>query len=188
MSFAPNGRKSFEPRARCTAFRFVCMKRFYVIAVALLVLMYNTPLFAAQPSTRSTSTETQAPMLPLSETSAMKIRLIVGGRSITATLIDTPTTRDFLSRLPLTLTLEDYASTEKIAYLTRKLSEEGAPEGVDPSAGDITYYAPWGNLALFYRDFRYAKGLIKLGSIDEGTEVFSVPGSVTVTIESLQEQ
>jgi hypothetical protein len=90
--------------------------------------------------------------------------------------------------LPLTLILEDYASTEKIAYLTRKLSEEGAPAGVDPSVGDITYYAPWGNLALFYRDFRYAKGPIRLGSIDEGTEAFSVPGSVTVTIEPLQEQ
>jgi hypothetical protein len=164
------------------------MKRFHVISVVLLALMYNIPLFAAQPSTRSTSTETQALMLPLSETSAMKIRLIVDGRSITATLIDTPTTRDFLNLLPLTLILEDYASTEKIAYLTRKLSEEGAPAGVDPSVGDITYYAPWGNLALFYRDFRYAKGLIKLGSIDEGTEVFSVPGSVTVTIEPLQEQ
>ncbi|WP_337926728.1 cyclophilin-like fold protein [Paenibacillus caui] len=34
----------------------------------------------------------------------------------------------------------------------------------------ITYYAPWGNLAIFYRDFRYSSGLIKLGSIDAGGE------------------
>lgn len=113
----------------------------------------------------------------------MKIRLIINGRSITATLIDSPTTRDFISLLPLTLTLEDYAGTEKIAYLSRKLSREDAPEGYDPSVGDITYYAPWGNLALFYKDFGYAKGLIKLGSIDKGADAFSVHGSVTVTIE-----
>jgi len=116
----------------------------------------------------------------------MKIRLIVEGRSLTATLIDGPTTRDFLSLLPLTLKLEDYASTEKIAYLPRKLSQEGAPAGVDPSVGDITYYAPWGNLALFYKDFGYAKGLIKFGNIDDGAEVFNVPGSVTVTFEALK--
>jgi len=114
----------------------------------------------------------------------MKIRLTVNGRLMTATLVDSPTTRDFLSLLPLTLTLEDYANTEKIAYLSKKLTAEGAPAGVDPSVGDITYYAPWGNLALFYRDFGYAKGLIKLGHIDDGAEVFAVPGSVTATFET----
>jgi hypothetical protein len=115
----------------------------------------------------------------------MKIRLTVNGSSTTATLIDSPTTRDLLSLLPLTLTLEDYAGTEKIAYLPRKLSEEGAPAGVDPSPGDITYYAPWGNLALFYRDFGYAKGLIKLGHMDSGVEMYAVPGPVTVIITPL---
>jgi len=125
--------------------------------------------------------------MPLySETPAMKIRLTVDGRSLSATLLDSPTARDFLSLLPLTLTLEDYAATEKIAYLPRKLSKEGAPAGVDPAVGDITYYAPWGNLALFYRDFGYAKGLIKLGSIDMGAHLFNVAGSVTVTIEPWQ--
>lgn len=114
----------------------------------------------------------------------MKIRLIVKGRrTLTATLIDSPTTRDFLTLLPLTLKLDDYAGTEKIVYLPRKLSEEAAPAGVDPAVGDITYYAPWGNLALFYKDFGYAKGLIKIGSIDEGAEIFNTPGSITVMIE-----
>jgi hypothetical protein len=31
--------------------------------------------------------------------------------------------------------------------------------------GDITYYAPWGNLAIFYRDFGYSPGLVRLGHI-----------------------
>ena len=115
----------------------------------------------------------------------MRIRLTVGGRSLTATLVDSPSARDFFTMLPLTLQLDDYAGTEKIAYLPRKLSGDGAPPGIDPSVGDITYYAPWGNLALFYKDFGYAKGLIKLGTIDDGMEAFNVPGSVTITIEPL---
>lgn len=45
--------------------------------------------------------------------------------------------------LPLTLTLEDYASTEKISDLPKRLSTQGAPAGIDPSVGDVTYYAPW---------------------------------------------
>ena len=115
----------------------------------------------------------------------MKIRLTINGQSATATLDDNPTARDFLSMLPLALTLEDYASTEKIAYPPRKLSTQGAPAGIDPEIGDITYYAPWGNLALFYKDFGYSAGLIRLGRFDSGVEAVRVRGSLKATIEAI---
>jgi hypothetical protein len=73
--------------------------------------------------------------------------------------------------------------TEKISNLPRRLSTEGAPAGSDPSIGDIAYYSPWGNLAIFYRDFRYSSGLIKLGKIDSGIEALNVTESAKVTIE-----
>jgi hypothetical protein len=113
----------------------------------------------------------------------MRIRLTFDGKVVEATLLDNATSRDLLSLLPMTLTLEDYASTEKIAYPPRKLSTAGAPAGVDPSVGDIADYAPWGNLAIFYKDFSYSRGLIGLGRIDSGIEALSVPGSLKVTIE-----
>ncbi len=120
------------------------------------------------------------------DNSSMKIRLIVGDRVLTATMIDNATTRDFLSLLPLTLTLKDYAGTEKVSDLPKRLSTGGAPSGSDPSAGDITYYAPWGNLAIFYRDFGYSSGLVILGKIDDGIEAFNVSGSAKVTIELIK--
>jgi hypothetical protein len=113
----------------------------------------------------------------------MKIRLTFDGKAVDATLLDNATARDLLSLLPMTLTLEDYASAEKIGYPPRKLSTAGAPAGVDPFLGDIAYYAPWGNLAIFYKDQGYANGLIKLGRIDSGIEALSVPGSLKVTID-----
>lgn len=115
----------------------------------------------------------------------MKIRLTINGQSTTATLEDNLTARDFLAMLPMNLTLEDYASTEKIAYLPRKLSTQGAPAGIDPAVGDITYYAPWGNLALFYRDFGYSSGLIRLGRFDSGVDAINIRGSVNVRIEAV---
>ncbi len=102
---------------------------------------------------------------------------------MTATLNDGKTALDFMSLLPLTLTLQDYNGTEKISDLPKRLSTEGAPAGSDPSVGDIAYYAPWGNLAIFYRDFGYSTGLVLLGKIDGGMELLNVPGSVRVTIE-----
>lgn len=117
----------------------------------------------------------------------MKIRIDLEGTLIMATLDDNETARDFASLLPLSLTLTDYAATEKISDLPRRLSTASAPRGVDPSIGDITYYAPWGNLAVFYRDFGYSTGLVKLGTIDAGIEALSRPGPLRATIELIEE-
>ena len=43
--------------------------------------------------------------------------------------------------LPLTLTFEDFNSTEKIANLPNELSTEGQPSGYIPEIGDFAYYA-----------------------------------------------
>lgn len=119
-------------------------------------------------------------------TNTVNIRLTIDGKQMTAALIDNATARDFLALLPMTLTLEDYAATEKISDLPRKLSTAGAPAGIDPSVGDITYYAPWGNLAIFHRDFSYSRGLIQLGRIDSGIEALRGAGPLKVTIERVE--
>lgn len=114
----------------------------------------------------------------------MKIRLTVDGReSATATLYDNATARDFATLLPLDLTLTDYAAVERVATLPRKLSTQGAPEGMTPVAGDLTHYAPWGNLAIFIQGNAYARGLLPLGKVDEGLPVLARPGPYRVRIE-----
>jgi hypothetical protein len=96
----------------------------------------------------------------------MRIRLTAPNSELSATMLDNATARDFVSLLPLTLTLRDYESAEKISDLPQSLSTDGAPPGANPEVGDVTLYAPWGNLAIFYRDAAYADGLVKLGTVD----------------------
>jgi hypothetical protein len=117
----------------------------------------------------------------------MRIRIDVGNTRLTATLEDTAASRDFASLLPLTLTLEDYNRTEKISDLPKKLSTQGAPAGVEPSRGDIAYYAPWGNLAIFHKDFPYSRGLVKLGRIDSGIEMFEQAQALKVTLRRIDD-
>ncbi len=107
---------------------------------------------------------------PGSKELTMKIRITAGDKVLTATMYDNATSRDFMELLPLTLTLKDYAGTEKVSDLPKKLSIKGAPAGTDARAGDITLYSPWGNLAIFYRGFGYAGGLVTMGRIDSGLE------------------
>ena len=120
------------------------------------------------------------------EINSMKINIKVNDKVLTASMIDSKATDDLISLLPLQLALEDYAGTEKVCNLPTKLSTEGSPAGSDPSIGDIAYYGPWGNLAIFYKDFGYASGLIILGSIDNGSDAFNVKGTLNVTIELIK--
>jgi hypothetical protein len=151
-----------------------------VLAAACTPAAASAPLLSPVSSATGPSTEV-APQ----RNENMKIRLTVGETVNTATLTDSETTRDFLSLLPLTLTLEDYVGKEKISMLPKRLSTAGAPSGSNASVGDITYYAPWGNLAIFYQDSGYANGLVVLGRIDDSIDALNVPGSVSVTIERI---
>lgn len=99
-----------------------------------------------------------------------RVRLTVAGKEAVLQLYDNITSRGFLQQLPLSLQLSDYAQTEKIAYLPIRPATRGAPPGFAPSAGDVTYYAPWGNLAIFYKDFGFASGLISLGVVESGLD------------------
>lgn len=120
--------------------------------------------------------------LPPSKT--MNITISVGEKEVAATLQDNAAARDFLSRLPLTLILEDYGDTEKIGPLPGKLSTAGAPAVGEPFRGAIAYYAPWGNLCIFRKDFRPSGGLVILGSVDaEGMKALDVSGELRVTID-----
>src|SRR5215203_4654195 len=130
---------------------------------------------AAQPSS--------APTVLLDEASTVQINIRLEGRIIPATLNDSTAAHDFASLLPLSLTLEDYNSTEKISDLPRRLSTDGAPPGFDPSVGDIAYYAPWGNLAIYYRDFEYSTGLVSLGALASGADIFASSRSLQATFE-----
>ncbi len=139
---------------------------------------------AAAPTARQTSDPpSQRTETPPRRSDDMQITLTLPDTELTATLVDSETTRDFLSLLPLELTLTDYRETEKISDLPRQLSTARAPDGHDPEVGDITYYAPWSNLAIFYRDFDYSPGLVRLGRIDSGIEALAAgSGEVTVMV------
>lgn len=117
----------------------------------------------------------------------VKIRLSFGEAEVTVIMDNHPACQDFLSLLPLTLTFEDYNGTEKISYLPRKLNTQGSPSSCKPSVGTFAYYAPWGNLAIFYHDFRQSNGLVPLGQIVSGVEKLAgMHGNFSVRIEKFE--
>lgn len=136
-----------------------------LLAVAILAAACSGPTSNASASESRRSEQTVD--------EPMKIRIIAADQIFTAVLEDSEAARDFAALLPIELTLSDYNRTEKVADLPQRLSTAGAPEGVTPVAGDIAYYAPWGNLAIFYRDFGYSRGLVRLGRLEAQIEALA---------------
>ena len=112
-----------------------------------------------------------------------RLKLNVGGNEIIIKLNDSNTANSLVSMLPLTLNFSDFNSTEKIAYLPDTLDTSDAPASFDPSIGDLTLYSPWGNLALFYKDFSSSSGLVPIGKVETGIEYMtSLAGEVTAEL------
>ena len=116
---------------------------------------------------------------------SMHVKITVGNRTITATMEDNAAAQDFLSRLPLEVTLNDYNNiTEKIFYPSPALTTTGVTRGCAPVPGDITIYVPWNNVAIFCKSGSQSNDLIKIGRIDgDGIDALNVPGNVAVKFE-----
>ena len=144
------------------------MKRMLLGAFTVAMALYHAPCVA--------------------ENSSMKIRIKVGDTVLTATLIDSETTGDFISLLPLTLTMNDLFGREKYGHLPRAISG-GGNRTRTYEVGDMIYWSPGPDVAMFYRHDGQSipsPGIIVIGKIDSGVEALNFPGSVKVTIELIK--
>ena len=117
---------------------------------------------------------------PHAEAKEMKVKITLDNQVHYATLADNPSARSLFQQLPFTLPLEDYAASEKIARPQYKLNTAEAPARYRGKPGDITYYAPWGNLALFYKGSADADGLIYLGKFDGDFQALATARKITI--------
>ena len=117
---------------------------------------------------------------------AETVEMVIADKAYPVELDEHDASRALIARLPMTLEFEDFGATERIAYLNPKLDVGRAPTRTTPKAGDITYYVPWGNLAVFVRGFRPSESLVPLGRMsDEAMKALRDCGSTGVTIRRL---
>ena len=142
------------------------------------------------PSATATGTgsaaRSAAPM-STSPDGAQQFSVVIGDTTLTGRLFDNAAARDFASQLPMTLTFGDLHGVEKGAPLPRRLSVDGMPAGDDPQIGDLGYWAPSGNLVLYYGDVGYWTGIMRIGHFDGDMQaVAAQSGDFDATIELVQ--
>jgi hypothetical protein len=160
------------------------MMRRLVLGFALAMALTHAAC-GADSSTSSGPPPTRPAATSPGGTDSVKIRFIVGDKVLTATLIDSKTAQDFVSLLPLTLTMNDLFGREKYAHLPRAISTEGM-RTFAYEVGDVAYWPPGPDVAIFYRHDGQGipnPGIIVIAKVDSGVETLNVPGSVKVTVE-----
>lgn len=113
-----------------------------------------------------------------------QISVTCGDVQVVYALNDSPAAQSLLSQLPLTVEVEDFSTNEKVFYPPQELDTSDTPLA-EGGAGTLAYYAPWGDVVLFYDSFSANSSLFELGEAVSGAEDISqMTGTITVeTVE-----
>ena len=113
-----------------------------------------------------------------------QISVTCGDTQVVYELNDSSAAQSLLSQLPLTVEVEDFSTNEKVFYPPQELDTTNTPLA-EGGAGTLTYYAPWGDVVLFYDSFSANGSLYELGEAVSGVEnIGQMSGTITVeTVE-----
>ena len=116
-----------------------------------------------------------------SEVETMQIKVSDKTNTIIYELNDSTAATELYNQLPLTTEVENFSSNEKIFYPPNELSTENTKRADSKGEGVLAYYAPWGDVVMFYDSFSSASGLYELGTVVEGSnQIRKLTGEITV--------
>ncbi len=127
----------------------------------------------------TTSSETEE-----NDMESTQIAVTCGDLQVVYELNDSPAAQSLLSQLPLTVEVEDFSTNEKVFYPPQELDTTDTPLAVG-GAGTLAYYAPWGDVVLFYDSFSANGSLYELGEAVSGAEDISQMTG-TITVETME--
>lgn len=130
--------------------------------------MGNPPVSNPPASLESAAEGTQTQ----EEKNVMQIRVEANGNTIVFELNDSLAAADLYEQLPLSIEVENFSNNEKIFYPPQELNTSDAP-AAEGGAGTLAYYAPWGDVVMFYGSFGSNGSLFELGEAVSGGEFIS---------------
>lgn len=117
--------------------------------------------------------------LPLS---SMKVEIVSQGKRATFQLYDTTAAKEFYGQLPLTLDLSNFRDAQWMFYPPKKLNVKADEAYHDGKKGELSYYAPWGDAFMLYKDFYAGDEMHRLGVGLSGVEgIASMSGSAEIS-------
>lgn len=115
------------------------------------------------------------------EESVMRMTVNANGNAIVFELNDSQAAKDLYAQLPFSIEVQNYSSNEKIFYPPEKLKTGDTPLVKSAKTGTLAYYAPWGDVVMFYGGFGSASGLYELGrAVHGGEHIKNLSGTIHI--------
>lgn len=150
------------------------MKRLILFFFAQLFINLSISCKAENQISLETMTENTNPI------SGNKIKIKVGEKTFTATLLDNSTATAFKALLPLTIKMNELNDNEKFAQLSKSLPiNPSVPASIQ--SGDLMMYGST-TLVLFYKGFSTSYSYTKIGKIDDVTGLVAALGSDAISV------
>jgi len=113
--------------------------------------------------------------------SDMQVKITPRGHTAIFRMYDTVAAKEFYDQLPLKLDLSNFRDAQWMFYPPEKLSVTAREAYHDGKKGELSYYAPWGDVVMFYGNFGSAPGLCELGHAVSGSEyIKDMSGAIRV--------
>lgn len=150
-----------------------------LLTIVLLACLTGCgPLIQTADSAQATSS---AALLSDEEEETMQIIVRSEDYAVIYELDHSQAAQELYKQLPLSLTVENFSTNEKVFYPPEKLDISDAPLA-DAKLGTLAYYAPWGDVVMFYDHFGRDGSLYTLGQAVSGQEsIAKLTGMITVS-------
>lgn len=147
----------------------------YIIVMGILISC--KPLDISPPAATPISPPAEQP----EPSSKEKMKITIGNSTFTATFALNATAKAFKAILPLTLTMSDFNSNEKVVQLSNSITTSTTnPKTI--FAGDIMLYGN-SSLVLFYETFSTPYSYSRIAKIDNSVDLKATLGRGNVTVK-----
>ncbi|WP_317854425.1 cyclophilin-like fold protein [Chakrabartyella piscis] len=143
------------------------------------VITENDNTIGSVSVSNETDVATPSTPLPLSD---MVVEITSGENTATFQLYDTVAADEFYQQLPLTLELSNFRNAQWMFYPPEELNVTAEEAYHDGIKGELSYYAPWGDVFMLYEDFYAGDEMHRLGIGLTGIDqIADMTGSITIT-------
>jgi hypothetical protein len=113
--------------------------------------------------------------------SDMQVKITAMGHTATFQLYDTVAAKEFYDQLLLKLDLTNFRDAQWMFYPPEKLSVTAREAYHDGKKGELSYYEPWGDVFMLYKDFYAGDEMHRLGINLTGIEeIAEMSGSARI--------
>lgn len=124
--------------------------------------------------------------LPLSQ---LQVTITSQGHTATFQLYDTVAAKELYAQLPLELDLSNFRDAQWMFYPPKRLNVTSREAYHDGKKGELSYYAPWGDVFMLYKDFYAGDEMHRLGVGIAGTDgIAAMSGTALIEKMSAEQQ